>query len=34
MAITEQHTQMIDGVELTPKAVAAIGRPTYDNVDD
>ena len=34
MAITEQHTQMIDGVELTPKAVAAIGRPTYDNVED
>ena len=34
MAITEQHTKMIDGVELTPKAVAAIGRPTYDNVED
>ena len=33
MAITES-TKKIDGRELVPQQLAALGRPTYDNVED
>ena len=33
MAITES-TKKIDGRELVPQTLAALGRPTYDNVED
>ena len=34
MTATENSTRMIDGVELKPREVAAIGRPKYDSIED
>jgi hypothetical protein len=33
MTMTEK-SRMIDGVELTPKTVASIGRPTYATLEE